>query len=184
MKLLFIDVETTGVMHWRNGIHQISGIVEIDGEVKEEFDFRVRPNPKCTIEAQALTVGNVTESQILEYPPMEKVYKELSDILSKYVDKFKKTDKFFFVAYNAHFDNAFVRAFFKQNGDDYFGSWFWSNSIDVMVLASDKLKDKRAEMVNFKLMTVAKSLGIDIDESKLHDSMYDIQLTRDIYKLI
>lgn len=30
-KLLFFDLETTGVKFWRNGIHQIGGIVDIDG---------------------------------------------------------------------------------------------------------------------------------------------------------
>ena len=31
-KLLFFDLETTGVKFWRNGIHQIGGIVDIDGQ--------------------------------------------------------------------------------------------------------------------------------------------------------
>lgn len=46
MKLLFYDLETTGTMYWRNGIHQLSGMVVINGEVKETFDFKVQPNPK------------------------------------------------------------------------------------------------------------------------------------------
>lgn len=40
-------------------------------------------------------------------------------------------------------------------------------------------------MENFKLMTVARTMGIEIDENKLHDATYDIELTRDIfYKII
>lgn len=43
----------------------------------------------------------------------------------------------------------------------------------------------RNDMENFKLMTVAKTMGIEIDENKLHDATYDIELTRDIfYKII
>jgi hypothetical protein len=30
-------------------------------------------------------------------------------------------------------------------------------------------------------MTVAKTMGIEIDENKLHDATYDIELTRDIF---
>lgn len=52
-----------------------------------------------------------------------------------------------------------------QNGDKYFGSWFWSNSIDVMVLATPYLAAKRTEMENFKQGTVAKALGIQVDDS-------------------
>lgn len=41
-KLFFYDLETTGVKYWKNGIHQISGAIVIDGEVKERFNFRVK----------------------------------------------------------------------------------------------------------------------------------------------
>lgn len=57
MKLLFYDLETTGTNPGRNGIHQISGQIVIDNEVKESFDFHVRPNPKATIEDEALKVA-------------------------------------------------------------------------------------------------------------------------------
>lgn len=54
MKLLFFDLETTGVKFWRNGIHQIGGIVDIDGQEVERFDIRLAPNPAATIEQEAL----------------------------------------------------------------------------------------------------------------------------------
>lgn len=181
-KLFFFDIETTGVKFWKNGIHQISGCIEIDGEVKEEFNFNVKPNPACLIEDEALKVAGVTREQIAGYEDMKVVYAKIVNMLSKYVNRFDKTDKFFLVGYNnAPFDNPFFRAFFVQNGDQYFGSWFWSSAIDVMVLAANELKDIRHEMENFKLMTVAKTIGIEIDEAKLHDAMYDIYLTREIY---
>lgn len=34
MKLLFFDIETTGTNPAKNGIHQISGTIEIDGVEK------------------------------------------------------------------------------------------------------------------------------------------------------
>lgn len=182
MKLLFFDLETTGVMHWRNGIHQISGCIEIDGEVKEYFDLKVCPNPSCTIEDQALAVSNLTREIVLAYPPMGEIYRQFVTILGKYVDKFNKKDKFFLVGYNnASFDNQFLRAFFVQNNDQYFGSWFWSNSLDVMVLASKYLMEQRPNMPSFQLKTVAAFAGIEIDETKLHDATYDIDITRQLY---
>jgi DNA polymerase-3 subunit epsilon len=185
MKLFFFDIETTGLKHWRNGIHQISGCVEINGEVKEYFDFKVKPNPDCTIEDEALKVSNVTKETVLSYPDMKVVHGELCFLLAKYVNKFQKSDKFFLVGYNnASFDNQFLRAFFTQNGDNYFGSWFWSDTHDTMVLASLHLKEYRSTMENFQLKTVAKKLGIEVDESKLHDAQYDIELTRSIYHIV
>lgn len=185
MKLLFFDLETTGVNPAKNGIHQISGMIEIDGVEKERFDFHVQPNPKAIIEEQALSVAGVTREQVLNYPPMGEVHNELVAMLGKYVDKFNKKDKFFLVGYNnASFDNQFLRGFFLQNGDNYFGSWFWSNSIDVMVLASQHLATCRHDMENFKLATVAKFMGINVNDEALHDAYYDIYLTREIYKLL
>lgn len=185
MKLCFIDLETTGVKHWRNGIHQISGCIEINGEVRESFDYKVKPFHACDIEDEALAVGGITREQLSTYEDMRQVYSKICKMFGKYVDKFKKTDKFFLVGYNnASFDNQFFRAFFVQCQDNYFGSWFWSNTIDVMVLAAEYLKDKRHEMIDFKLKTVAAYMGIPIDETKLHDATYDIDLTRSIYKKI
>ena len=185
MKLVFFDLETTGTNPGKHGIHQISGQIMIDGVVKESFDFHVQPNPRAMIEDEALKVGGVTREQILAYPPMQQVYQEFLAMLGKYVDKFNKKDKFFLVGYNnAAFDNQFLRGFFLQNGDVYFGSWFWSNSIDVMVLASAYLATRRPEMENFKLSTVAKTLGIVVNDDSLHDAMYDIELTKAVFDIV
>lgn len=185
MKLLFFDLETTGTNPARHGIHQISGMIEIDGVERERFDFKVRPNPKAEVLDEALAVGGVTREQIESYPPMEDVYRDFVGMLSRYVNKFNKADKFFLVGYNnAAFDNQFLRGFFLQNGDNYFGSWFWSNSVDVMVLASQYLLAERPLMPNFKLSTVAAQLGVVVSEDKLHDALYDIYLTREAYHLM
>ena len=185
MKILYFDLETTGLKFWKNGIHQIAGMVEIDGEIKETFDFKVRPYEKAIIEPKALEVAGVTSEQISQYEPMPDVYLKIKTMLSKYVDKYQKQDKFFLCGYNnASFDNPFFRAFFVQNGDNYFGSWFWSGALDVMVLAFEYLKDKRDAMPNFQLHTVAKELGIAVDDSKLHDALYDIEITKAIYEIV
>ena len=185
MKVLFFDLETTGVMPNKHGIHQLSGEIMINGETKEKFDFKVRPNPKCEITQEALSIAGVTLEQVMAYPPMEYVFPQFISMLDKYVDRFDRKDKIFLAGYNnASFDNNFLRGWFLQNGDKYFGSWFWSNSIDIMVLATPYLADRRSKMINFKQGTVAKELGIEVDDSKLHDAMYDIQICRAIYDIV
>lgn len=184
-KLFFYDLETTGTNPGRHGIHQISGEIVIDGKSVETFDFKVQPNPKAQIEDAALAVGGVTREQIMAYPPMGQVYTQLVAMLSKYVDKFDKTDKFHLVGYNNRgFDDNFFRGFFLQNGDNYFGSWFWADSIDVLVLASTFLADRRADLPNFKLATVADFLGIDTTAGKLHDASFDIYVTKAVFDFI
>lgn len=181
-KILFFDLETTGTKFWRNGIHQIGGIIDIDGEEKERFDIRVAPNPVAAIEQEALDVAGVTMEQIQSYQPMASGYMQLLSILEKYVSRYDKKDKFYLAGYNnASFDNAFLRAFFVQNGNQFFGSYFWPNCLDVYVFVTPFLFDVRPGMENAKLMTVARQMGIEIDEDKLHDATYDIELTRLIY---
>lgn len=185
VKVLYFDLETTGVKFWRNGIHQIAGILEVNGEVVEEFDLRVCPFGRAEIEDSALQVAGVTREQIMQYAPMREVYLYFTELLSKHCNKYNKTDKIYLCGYNnASFDNPFLRAWFVQNGDNYFGSWFWSAPLDVMILAADYLRGLRAEMEDFKLKTVAKKLGIEVEESKLHDALYDIRITKQIYDKI
>jgi DNA polymerase-3 subunit epsilon len=183
VKNFYFDFETTGTRFWKNGIHQIAGIIEINGEEKERLDFKVKPYHAAIIEDEALAVGNVTREIIAEYMDMAECHRQICMMLGKYVDKFNKKDKFFLIGYNnASFDNPFLRAFFTQCNDNYFGSWFWSSSMDAMVLASEYLKSDRHKMIDFKQSTVAKELGIEIDETKLHDAVYDVQIMIKIYK--
>lgn len=185
IKKLFFDLETTGVDERKNSIHQMSGWIEMDDEIVDKFDWNVRPHPKARIDEEALEVGNVTEEQIQSYAPMEEIYARLIKLLGKHIDKYNSKDKMFLVGFNNRsFDDKFFRKFFEYNNDPYFGSWFWSHSIDVMVLASEDLIKERTKMKNFKLATVAKQYGIEVDSDKLHDSNYDLELTRDIYRSI
>lgn len=184
MKALYIDVETTGTQFWKHGIHSISGIIDIDGEIKEEFDFEVQPHPDAKIDDEALKVGGVKIEDFVFYPKMDVVHKQLTVILDKYVDRYDKMDKFHFIGYNASFDNDFLRAFFVQNNDLYFGSLFYSDNIDVMALAGEQLKHIRHTMDDFKLHTVAAKLGIEVDKSKLHKSIYDVHITRQMHYAI
>lgn len=192
-KLFIYDLETTGVHFWKNGIIQIAYRIVINGEIISRGDFKVKPNPKAIIEDKALAVSGTTREMIETFMEMSDVYKKIVAEIGKHVDKFKKTDKFHLVGFNNRgFDDPFFRAFFVQNAKtpkevefgNYFGSWFWSDSIDVMVMASNYLRGVRAELKDFKLATVAEYLGIKVDPEKLHDADYDLELTYNIFKII
>lgn len=185
MKKLFYDLETTGVNHRVNAIHQIAMLVDIDGQVEERLDWKIAPFEGSKIDDKALEIGRVTLEQIQGYPTPEEVFKNLIRLLNKYVDRYDKHDKFHLVGYNnRYFDDHFLRSWFERMGDVYFGSWFWADSLDVMVLASQFLSPVRSQMPNFKLATVAAQLGIESKEEKYHDGVYDVQVTREIYKAV
>ena len=184
-KLFFFDLETTGLDPIKCAIHQIAGKVIIDGEVKEGFNIHCRPFAGAVVDDYALEVADVTKEQIMGYQPMEDAFSQLLQILDRYVEKYDRTDKFFIAGYNiAAFDVPFLRKFFTRNGNNYFGSYFWSVPLDVIILAEAKLMNVRSSMENFRQGTVARQLGIDIQEANLHDALYDVDVCYEIYKRI
>ena len=185
MKTIYIDLETTGLDPNENAIVQLSGMIEIDGEVKESFDFKMQPFEGQIVTEESLVINGLTVETIKTYPKPKEVYKQFSDLLCSYVNRFDKTDKFVIVGYNnSKFDDNFLRTFFENSGDKFYGSMFWWPSIDVAILAMNLVKEHRSKFENFKLQTVAAFFGIDIEEDKLHDALYDVYLTREIFKKI
>lgn len=185
MVKIFYDVETTGTKSNRHSIHQLSGIIEVDGVIVEEFNYKVRPHPKAEITKEAMSVCGKTEKEILAYPESSIVFAAFTNLLKKYVDPYEKTSKAWLIGFNNRsFDDLFLRMFFELNKNPYYNSWFWSDSIDVLCLASEYLMDRRTSMPSFKLKRVALELGLLVDENELHDALFDARITRDIYRIV
>jgi DNA polymerase-3 subunit epsilon len=183
MKEFWCDTETTGLIPGKHHIWQLAGMIIVDGRT-EIINERMRPRDLSNAGPKALEVGGVTMEELSTYRSSHEVYMEFESMLNKCVDKFNKQDKIMFYAYNARFDMDFMRAWFKENGNSFFGSYFWFPPIDVMNLAVNHLKDIRYNMKDFKQGTVAEALGIQVDESRLHDAMYDIEISKSIYEVV
>ncbi|KKN00441.1 hypothetical protein LCGC14_1137750 [marine sediment metagenome] len=183
-KIMYVDVETTGLEPSKHSIVQLAGIIEIDDVEKERFNLRMRPKEDTEIDPRALEIIGKTTEELMTYPHDIDVYPQLLLILHKYVNKFERQDKMFFVAYNANFDMQFVRAWFEARGDVYFGAWFFFPPIDIMTIAANEMMEVRAEMTDFKLHTVCKKLGLEWDELAAHDAMYDIEKTMEIHSIL
>lgn len=185
LKLLFLDVETNGLDGNVNGLNQISGIIDINGKVEEEFDFHVSPFEQDFITSEALKACHKSRDQIYSQADPRDVHRDLIKRFGNHVNKFKRWDKFILVAYNSNFDHEHLRAFFSKCEDKFFGSWFHMPDFCVMRYALKFLMKKRARLENFKLGTVAEFLGIaKRDDPRWHDSKFDVAVTRDLYYLI
>lgn len=182
-KLCFIDLETTGLFEWKNGVVQIAGLIEVDGELKERFNIIVNPFPSDIIEEGALKANGRDRDTLFNNTPPEEAFSILESILSKYVKKTDPKDKYFFLAYNSSFDDKFLRKWFSKCGSNYFGSWFFSPQIDIMGLAGLHLLEQRHLMKDFKLGTVLKQMNIEVD-GNLHDGAVDIEATYKLFKKI
>lgn len=177
MKLLWLDTETTGLNKDKCDIIQLSGIVIIDGEEKERFNFYCQPVNWENIEPVALEKTNMTIEKLKTFPMPQELYTNFRNILDKYIDKYNKGDKFYLAGHNVQFDLDFVKTFFNKMGDAYFGSYFWYRTVDLMALSTILHTAGLINLTSWKLDEIAKYLEIPVDEN-LHDSSVDVDLTR------
>jgi len=177
-KLLFIDTETTGLDSDKNDIIQVAGIIEINKEVKEEFNFNVQPKNWDTIEESALKVNKITLEEMKLFPTLDDTHSKLIKVFEKYINRYDKNDKFTVIGQNISFDTKFLRSFFKNCNDKYFGSFINFKEIDLMTLTWWLNSIGLIDVANLKLEDTAKSLGFTYDA---HNALEDVRMTRKVY---
>jgi DNA polymerase III subunit epsilon len=181
-KLIFLDCETTSYNPAKCGVYQISGIVDIDNQATEEFNIFSDIFDTDEVMAEAFEKNKSSIEKIHQMPHPLKSFSKFCTMLRKYADQYDKTDKFHIIGYNnTTFDDPVLRRWFSQNGSKWYGSFFWHPQIDVMQLAAYILLDKRAQMENFRLGTVAEFLGLKVLPEESHDGLCDARLTRQMY---
>lgn len=176
-KLLFIDVETSGLDPKKNDILELGIIIEINGIIKERHDIYMQPFNYEALDKKALEVNNFTIEQIRKFAHPRTVYPILSQMFSKYVNKYNKTDKFTPCGYNISFDLNFLAEFWNKNDDQYFGSFIhWGQKLDAMTILSAMQYKGFHEFENIKLATVCKYFKIPLLDA--HNALADITATR------
>lgn len=178
MKNLFLDLETTGLHYQQHGILEIGGVVEIDGEIVEEFKLNGQPFTDQLINKKALEINKTTLDEIATYQSPEDMYGQFVDILNKYVNRYDSKDKFFMIGYNIYFDSMFLRTFFEKNDNQFMSSYFFWPYLDVAVLLCEQLKEQRSKIEYFNLAAMGKLLGIEFEA---HDALADAKACRQIY---
>lgn len=190
MKVLYFDTETTGTDPKVHEITQFAAIIEIDGVVKEEVNYRCQPTRWDAIDPQALATTGVTVEQLKTFEPPLKMYLKIIDLLSKYIPQYTKLgDKFYPAGHNVSFDLQFLDAFIRQHGSfDHkkWGSVTWQNwrALDTRVLANylmseGRLRHQYGALPDVKLGTLCEHYGIKINA---HDALSDIRATRELAK--
>ncbi len=174
-KALYFDVETTGLNPSKHDIIQFACLVEINGEVVEEWETKIRPFDFGAIEDKALEVNGLTRKQLEDYPHPKEVYNIMVKMFDRYIGKFDKTDKFAPAGFNVKFDMDFLSNFFKKNNDKYYGSYFNYRAIDPLYKLYELDYERKLNLPDYKLATACAHFGIDI---QAHDALSDIKATR------
>jgi DNA polymerase-3 subunit epsilon len=190
MKIFFYDLETTGLSYTENGIIQLAGIMtnlsdDNKLEILDELNIEVCPRAEKKIETRALEVNGYSLDRVKDLQPDSEGFKEFLNFMRRHINRYNKYDKCFLAGYNnIHFDNNFMRRWFTDNESKYFGSYFWSTTIDVLAEATRYFLHYRALFPNMKLKTLAKATGMKVDDDLFHDALYDVRCTISIFQHI
>ena len=182
MKTLFVDVETTGLIKYVNGIIVLAYIIE-DADGVELTRGEIEMNPLSyskKVSDKALEVNGYTLEQIKQLPDAKEACLEFISVLNKHMGN---DDKYKLVAYNADFDTGFIQTWM----DKLVPSTYWKlidyKHLDPFALIKylqhlGKIDTGKSQ----SLEAVAKYYGI---EHNAHNAMSDIEVTREIHnKLI
>jgi DNA polymerase-3 subunit epsilon len=178
-KIIYYDLETSGLDFKKNcvlSLHmEILGSTNANKSITLEFS----PHERAIVDEKALAVNKLHSADIALYPPWKQSFKELITWLNLHVNRFDKHDKATLIGFNnRRFDDEFLRMLWTLAEDKFYGAYFWSNTMDVSVLATEILMHRRYRLFNFKLPTVAIELGINVDSDMVHDPAYDVWLTK------
>ena len=185
-KVLWLDVETTGLDCRKHGLREVGFIIEIDGVEVDKGVFKINPFTYTTkdveIDDYALEISKVSIEDLESYDRVSYCFKELMKKLVKYVNVNDKNDCFVIAGYNTAFDIGFIKEWFKEMGlQDSYKDLFHYKSLDVfsIVFALRHLGLNSAE--NDKLETMCNYFGIGIEA---HNALSDIEATKKLYELI
>lgn len=185
-KVLWLDVETTGLDCRKHGLREVGFIIEVDGVEVDKGVFKINPFTYTTkdveIDAYALEISKVSIEDLESYDRSSYCFKELMNKLVKYVNVNDKNDCFVIAGYNVAFDIGFLKEWFKEMGlQDSYKDLFHYKSLDVfsLVFVLRHLGLNSAE--NDKLETMCNYFDIEIEA---HNALSDIEATKKLYELI
>ena len=97
-KVLWLDVETTGLDCRKHGLREVGLIIEIDGVEVDKVVFKINPFTYTTkdveIDDYALEISKVSIEDLESYDRVSYCFKELMKKLVKYVNVNDKNDCF------------------------------------------------------------------------------------------
>lgn len=175
-RLLWVDLETTGLDASRHDVIQIAMIVELQGNVVAKYEARMQPRNFETVDDSALKVNGISMEQLREFQSPNTVLEELRRFLYPYTS-LNTRDKLIIAGYNVGFDLSFLKPLLSP----LYPKWnyaFAYKTLDVYAIVLADAIINSLDLPNHKLETMANHYGVTINA---HDAMSDIEATRNIF---
>lgn len=157
-KYVVFDLETTGFSPENNRIIEIGAVKVENGSIVDKFSAFVNPQVPIPFKIEQLT--SINDSMVMDAPLIETILPEFMNFCEGCV----------MVAHNADFDMSFIKANCKR-----LGLICDKTVVDTVSLARVLLPN----LNRFKLDTVAKALGISLDNH--HRAVDDAGCTAEIF---
>ena len=90
IKRAYLDVETTGTIPYLHGMYELAGVIDIDGEVEEEFCFLMYPfhDDEWDPGAEKVNGMNMEKLKCMDgVMSPEDAFRAFKKILLKYIDE-------------------------------------------------------------------------------------------------
>jgi len=184
-----LDTETSGLKVGYHEILQIA-IIPLDNNIdhakdKPLLDIKIKPTHWHRIDYEAM---KVTKIQLMEICDTGLPAVKAADLLMYWFEeriKLPERKRIIPLGYNCSaFDMPFIQEWL---GQESYSRCFHGHARDVMTVCNflNDLSDFHAEQTPFselKLRSVCNALGIEIDNSRTHDALYDSIITAKCYK--
>lgn len=175
LKLVFIDLETTGLDPEKHEILEIGGVV-VEHNISDdsahsfqeigEFEYKVKPKHIETASPEALRINHYNEADWLFAGELGQTLKDLS----------KKVEGAVMVAHNVSFDWGFLgAACIRENVNLKMDH----HKLDLLSIAFAKLYDKDWTP-KFNLWALAEHFGLQ--NKKAHSALADARVAYEIYQ--
>jgi len=187
MKILFFDVETTGLDPVSQDIIQFAWILDIDGDIVEEGNYLLPPLNLLTVAPEAVAISGIDLSPWKDTLDLDRRNLVLESkrawesIWAKHVDKFDRADKMYPSGYNGFFDYQFLAALYRKLDDPYFGSWVNHRLLDPLAIFRFREFLSTDRVPDMKLATMARKYDIPL---VAHDALSDVRATRQLLYIL
>lgn len=167
-KIFFFDTET----HKLNGFAVSIGCILydlIDDKIEKSFYKEI--NPQATIDPEAAKVHGITDEMVANAPLFAEVFPEIQEML-------QVSDMI--CGYNVEYDlNVLIR---ESERAGIFPSVYAYLDLMQRVKVEVNAKGSMGRLKNPKLKECADFYGVEKDESSLHNSLYDTEVTLGVFR--
>ena len=179
-KILFIDLETTGVDHTKHMITQIAAEYHINGNKLDEFFINVKAVPDqitaISLEALKITKQSLKQTLTEGTPEPEAIMNFVDWLLGL------DTDRMYICGHNVHFDVGFIKAVLQKYRLEQWDSIASYRIEDTCSLSRTLRKCGVLPPGNSSLGNLASDLKIAPSKGEhLHNAATDVKVTAKIY---